>query len=139
MIVHAAGWMEGGLVASYEKFVLDVDLLQMVVELLKPIAIDDDSMGFDAMMDVGPGGHFFGTQHTLDRYAGAFYEPLISDWRNFGQWQDAGSPQTAQRANVLWKKALAEYREPPLDPAIADAIDKFVARREAEGGELADY
>jgi trimethylamine--corrinoid protein Co-methyltransferase len=138
MIVHAAGWMEGGLVASYEKFVLDVDLLQMVEELLKPIVIDDDSMGFDAMMDVGPGGHFFGTQHTLDRYAGAFYEPLISDWRNFGQWQDAGSPQTAQRANALWKKALAEYQEPPIDPAIAAAIDQFVTRRVAEGGELAD-
>lgn len=138
LIVHAAGWMEGGLVASYEKFVLDVDLLQMVEELLKPIVIDEDSMGFEAMVDVGPGGHFFGTKHTLERYAGAFYEPLISDWRNFGQWQDAGSPQTVQRANALWKKALAEYQEPLLDPAIAEEIDRFVARRASEGGELSD-
>jgi trimethylamine--corrinoid protein Co-methyltransferase len=95
-------------------------------------------MGFDAMMDVGPGGHFFGTQHTLERYADAFYEPLISDWRNFGQWQDAGSPQTVQRANTLWKKALAEYQEPPLDPSVAEEIDKFIDRRIIEGGELAD-
>ena len=139
LIVHAAGWMEGGLVASYEKFVLDVDLLQMIEEFLKPIIVDDGSMGFDAMMDVGPGGHFFGTKHTLERYAGAFYEPLLSDWRNFGQWQDAGSPQTVQRANTLWKKALAEYQEPHLDPSISEEIDKFVARRVSEGGELADY
>ena len=118
LIVHAAGWMEGGLAASYEKFVLDADLLQMVEEFLKPLIVDDSAMALDAMQEVGPGGHFFGAKHTLERYATAFYQPMISDWRNFNQWQAAGSPQAAQKANALWKQALAEYREPYLDPAI---------------------
>jgi trimethylamine---corrinoid protein Co-methyltransferase len=139
LIVHAAGWMEGGLTASYEKFALDVDLLQMIEEFLKPLAVDDDAMALDAMLEVGPGGHFFGAKHTLERYATAFYQPMISDWRNFNQWQAAGSPQAAQKANALWKQALAEYREPYLDPAIAEQIDAFVARRVAEGGEVTDF
>ncbi len=138
-IQHAAGWMEGGLVASYEKFALDADLLQMVEEYLKPVVIDEDSMAFEAMLEVGPGGHFFGAKHTLERYATAFYQPMISDWRNFGQWQAAGSPQAAQKANALWKQALAEYREPHLDPAKAEAIEAFVARRIEEGGEKNDF
>ena len=139
LIVHAAGWMEGGLTACYEKFALDVDLLQMVEEFLKPLLVDDGSMALDAMREVGPGGHFFGAQHTLERYATAFYQPLISDWRNFNQWQAAGSPQAAQKANALWKQALAEYREPYLDPAIQEEIDAFIARRVAEGGEVVDF
>jgi trimethylamine--corrinoid protein Co-methyltransferase len=139
LIVHAAGWMEGGLVASFEKFALDVDLLQMIEEFLKPTVVDDDTMAVDAMIEVGPGGHFFGAKHTLERYASAFYQPMISDWRNFQQWQEAGSPQAAQKANALWKQALAEYREPYLDPAISEEIDSFVARRSAEGGEPTDF
>ncbi len=139
MIIHAAGWLEGGLTASYEKFALDVDLLQMVEEFLKPLVVDDGAMALDAMREVGPGGHFFGAQHTLERYATAFYQPMISDWRNFNQWQAAGSPQAAQKANALWKQALAEYREPYLDPAAAAAIEAFVARRVAEGGEITDF
>jgi len=139
LIVHAAGWMEGGLTASYEKFVLDVDLLQMVVEFLKPLAVDDSAMALDAMLEVGPGGHFFGAKHTLERYATAFYQPLISDWRNFNQWQAAGSPQAVEKANVVWKQALAEYREPYLDPAISEQIDAFIARRISEGGEATDF
>jgi len=139
LIQHAAGWLEGGLVASYEKFVLDADLLQMVTEYLRPLEVNEDSMGFEAMLEVGPGGHFFGARHTLARYATAFYQPLISDWRNFQQWQAAGSPQAQQRANALWKQALAEYAPPPLDPAIRDELDAFVARRTAEGGEATDF
>jgi trimethylamine---corrinoid protein Co-methyltransferase len=139
VIQHAAGWMEGGLVASYEKFALDADLLQMIAEFLKPIIVDDDTMALGAMLEVGPGGHFFGAKHTLERYATAFYQPMISDWRNFHQWQDAGSPQAAQKANALWKQALAEYREPQLGPAISEEIDAFVARRISEGGEPTDF
>jgi trimethylamine--corrinoid protein Co-methyltransferase len=139
LIIHAAGWLEGGLTASYEKFALDVDLLQMVEEFLKPVLVDDGAMALDAMLEVGPGGHFFGAKHTLERYATAFYQPLISDWRNFNQWQAAGSPQAAQKANTLWKRALAEYSEPHLDPAIAEEVDAFVARRVAEGGEVTDF
>jgi trimethylamine--corrinoid protein Co-methyltransferase len=139
IIQHAAGWMEGGLVASYEKFALDVDLLQMVQEFLRPVAVDDDEMAFSAMEEVGPGGHFFGAQHTLQRYATAFYQPLISDWRNFPSWEAAGRPTAEKKANLLWKQALAEYRAPYLDPAALEAIDAFVAKRVAEGGEKTDF
>ncbi|MCB1431146.1 MAG: trimethylamine methyltransferase family protein [Alphaproteobacteria bacterium] len=139
IIQHAAGWMEGGLVASYEKFALDVDLLQMIEEFLRPVVIDDDAMAFSAMEEVGPGGHFFGAQHTLQRYATAFYQPLISDWRNFPQWQAAGSPTAERKANALWKQALAEYQPPPIDPAIVEEMDAFVTRRSAEGGEKTDF
>jgi trimethylamine--corrinoid protein Co-methyltransferase len=138
MIVHAAGWMERGLVASYEKFALDVDLLQMVEKFLEPIVVDDQSMAFEAMQEAGPGGHFFGTKHTLARYATAFYQPLISDWRNFGQWQKAGSPQAPEKANALWKRALEGYREPALGPAACLAMDAYVERRVAEGGQTDD-
>ena len=93
----------------------------------------------EAMKEVGPGGHFFGAQHTLQRYSTAFYAPLISDWRNFQQWQASGSPQAWQKANELWKRALAEYAPPPLDPAIAEEIDAFIARRIEEGGEKTDF
>jgi len=139
VIQHAAGWMEGGLVAGYEKFALDVDLLQMVMEFLKPLDVDSDTMGFAAIEEVGPGGHFFGAQHTLARYSTAFYQPIISDWRNFQQWQAAGSPHAEQKANAIWKKALADYVEPALDPAIAEEIDAFVAKRSSEGGEPTDF
>ena len=139
IIQHAAGWLEGGLVASYEKFALDVDLLQMMQEFLKPVVVDDAEMAFDAMMEVGPGGHFFGAQHTLERYSTAFYQPLISDWRNFQSWQAAGSPTAEKKANALWKQALAEYREPRLDPGALQQIDAFVARRISEGGEKTDF
>jgi trimethylamine--corrinoid protein Co-methyltransferase len=139
VIQHAAGWMEGGLVASYEKFALDCDLLQMVMEYLKPMVVDDDTMAMEAMLEVGPGGHFFGARHTLDRYATAFYQPMISDWRNFQQWQASGSPQADRKANALWKQAMAEYVEPALDTAIAEEIEGFIARRISEGGEPTDF
>ena len=139
IIQHAAGWMEGGLVASYEKFALDVDLLQMVQEFLKPVIVDEEAMGFSAMAEVGPGGHFFGAQHTLARYSAAFYQPLISDWRNYPSWDAAGRPTAEKKANALWKQALAEYRPPPLDPGALEAIDSFVARRVSEGGEKTDF
>jgi trimethylamine---corrinoid protein Co-methyltransferase len=139
VIQHAAGWMEGGLVASYEKFALDADLLQMLVEFLKPLEVTEDTMGFSAIQEVGPGGHFFGAQHTLERYATAFYQPMISDWRNFQQWQESGSPQAAQKAHAVWKKALEQYAEPATDPAITEELDAFVARRSAEGGEPTDF
>ena len=139
IIQHAAGWMEGGLVASFEKFALDVDLLQMVQEFLKPVVVDDDSMAFSAMEEVGPGGHFFGARHTLERYSTAFYQPLISDWRNFPSWQAAGSPTAEKKANALWKQALMEYRQPYIDPAIAEEMEAFVVKRTKEGGEITDF
>ncbi len=139
MIQHAAGWMEGGLVASYEKFALDIDLLQTIMEYLDPLEVNADTMGFAAISEVGPGGHFFGARQTLERYATAFYQPVISDWRNFQQWQQAGSPDAMRKANAVWKKALADYEPPPLDAGIAGEMEEFVARRTREGGEPTDF
>ena len=139
MIQHAAGWMEGGLVASYEKFALDIDLLQTIMKYLEPLEVNADTMGFSAIAEVGPGGHFFGAKHTLERFATAFYQPVISDWRNFQQWQAAGSPDAMKKANTVWKKALADYEPPPLDAAIAEELEEFVARRTREGGEPTDF
>jgi len=137
--MHGAGWMEGGLSASFEKFVMDVDLLQMMASYLKDIEITEESLAVEAMKDVGPGGHFFGTQHTMDRYKNAFYSPLISDWRNFESWTEAGSPDALQKANQVYKQALNEYQQPELDAAIKDELDEFVQRRIAEGGVKTDF
>lgn len=134
MVMHGAGWIEGGLCASFEKVVMDAEILQMMAEFLKPIEVDDATLGLDAIRDVGPGGHFFGTQHTLDRYESAFYAPMLSDWRNFETWEENGSVDATHRANALYKQLLAEYEEPPLDPAIREELESFVARRKEEGG-----
>ncbi len=109
IVLHGAGWMEGGLVASFEKFVLDCDLIQMIEAFLAPLAVDSEALGLDAIREVGPGGHFFGAAHTLARYEHAFYAPLISDWRNFQQWVAAGRPEAHQKANQLYRQALAQY------------------------------
>jgi trimethylamine--corrinoid protein Co-methyltransferase len=134
MMLHGAGWMEGGLVASFEKFILDVEMLQMMGEFLQPLEVTDDTLGLDAMTDVGPGGHFFGTAHTMARYETAFYSPILSDWRNYESWRLAGALTAEQRANAIWKQALAEFQPPPLDPAITEALEAFVAKRKEEGG-----
>ena len=139
LVKHAAGWMEGGLTASFEKFILDVDLLQMVAEYLKPIDTSPDELALDAIRDVGPGGHYFGTAHTLARYEHAFYSPMLSDWRNFESWSLAGQPTSFDHANRIYKETLAAYQRPPLDPAIEEELDAFVARRKAEGGVATDF
>jgi trimethylamine--corrinoid protein Co-methyltransferase len=126
--------MEGGLVASLEKLVVDVELLQTIAEFLVPLRVDADTLGLDAIADVGPGGHFFGSEHTLARYEHAFYAPLLSDWQNFGAWSESGSLSAEMRANRIWKQALEEYVEPPLDDGIRAELADFVARRAAEGG-----
>ncbi|MCC2112430.1 MAG: trimethylamine methyltransferase family protein, partial [Hyphomicrobiales bacterium] len=122
-----------------EKTILDVDLLQMVADFLEPLTIDDDELGLDAIRDVGPGGHFFGTAHTQARYRTAFYAPLISDWRNYETWSEAGRPEAATKANHVWKDVLRQYEKPPLDSAIEEELDAFVARRKAEGGVPTDF
>ncbi|HVR32989.1 MAG TPA: trimethylamine methyltransferase family protein [Acidimicrobiia bacterium] len=133
-IMHAAGWMEGGLVASFEKFVVDIELLQMMAEFLMPLRVDADTLGLAAIAEVGPGGHFFGSPHTLERYEDAFYAPILSDWQNFGSWTESGSLTAEMRANHVWKRVLAEYEAPPLAEGIRDELADFVARRVAEGG-----
>ncbi len=138
-ILHAAGWMEGGLTASFEKTVVDVDMLQMLAEFMEPLDLSPDALGLDAMREVGPGGHFFGTQHTQQRYQSAFYTPLLSDWRNFETWQEAGSPTAMHKANVVWKEMLARFVPPPIDQGIRDELDAFVERRVREGGVKTDF
>lgn len=138
-IKHAAGWMEGGLSCSYEKLILDIDLLQMVAEFLIPLTINDDTLALDAVREVGPGGHYFGAAHTRARYRDAFYAPIISDWRNFESWQEAGSPTAMDKANRLWKEVLAAYTAPALDPAISEELTSFVERRRGEGGMKTDF
>jgi trimethylamine--corrinoid protein Co-methyltransferase len=139
IVVHAVGWMEGGLRASFEKMALDADLCGMVTAFLEPVDVSSDALALDAVRDVGPGGHFFGTQHTLDRYRTAFYQPLISDWRNFETWDDAGRPDARDRMIGLARDLLASYQPPPQDPAVRAALEEFVERRKDEGGVPTDY
>jgi trimethylamine--corrinoid protein Co-methyltransferase len=132
LLYQGAGWLEGGLTASYEKLILDAEILQMMAEVLQPIEVSEASLGFDAIADVGPGGHFFGTAHTLERYETAFYRPILSDWRNFETWQADGARTATERASGIWKRLLADAVPPPLDPAAAEALDAFIERRQAE-------
>ena len=134
VLLHGAGWLEGGLSASFEKFVIDVEMLQMFAQLMRPEVVDDDTLAFAAIEEVEPGGHYFGAAHTLARYDTAFYEPMLSDWRNFETWEEAGSIDATHRANQIWKRKLAEYEPPALEVSRREAIDEFVARRKAEGG-----
>jgi trimethylamine--corrinoid protein Co-methyltransferase len=133
-ILHAAGWLEGGLTTSYEKFMLDLEMLQMFAETFQPVGATADDIAKDAIAEVGAGGHFFGCAHTMARYRSAFYAPLVSDWQNYGQWVETGSKTATDRAATLWQQSLERYVQPQRDPAIVEALDAFVARRTAEGG-----
>lgn len=139
MLMHGAGWMEGGLHASFEKMVLDAELLHMVSAFLDGVAVSEDTLAVDAVAAVGPGGHFFGTPHTQARYRTAFHRPMISDWRNFETWTEAGRPEAPARAIHLYKEFLAAYEPPALDDAIRAELDDYVARRVAEGGVPTDF
>ena len=132
MVSHGAGWLEGGLVASFEKLIIDAEMLQMMAEYFRPIEMDEDALGLAAIAEVGPGGHFFGAAHTLGRYKTEFYAPIVSDWRNFESWKLAGGLSATQRANRIWKQLLAAYEQPPIDPAIDEELQAFVARRKRE-------
>lgn len=134
LMIHAAGWLEGGLTGSMEKYILDVEMLQIFAEIFKPLDSSDPELAFDAIANVEPGSHFFGCDHTMERYQTAFYEPLVSDWSNFGQWSENGSLTATQRANAVWKKILQEFEAPSIDPAVHDELQAFVERRTAEGG-----
>jgi len=134
LINHAAGWLEGGMSASLEKIVVDAELLRNWAEILRPVSFNDDDLAVDAIKGVAAGGHFFGASHTLARYETAFYRPLLSDWSNFENWTDAGARNATERATGIWKKTLAAYVPPPLDPAVKEAIGVYVARRGRELG-----
>ena len=134
LVEHAAGWMHGGLTASFEKLILDAELLQMMAAYFQPIAVTEATLAVDAIRDVGAGGHFFGAAHTMERYETAFYTPLLSNWDNHPQWLERGAVQARERANTVWKQMLAAYEQPALDPAIDEALRAFMARRREEGG-----
>ena len=138
MMVHAAGWLEGGLTGSMEKFILDIEMLQTFAEIFNPLDSDDAELAFEAIASVEPGSHFFGCDHTMERYQTAFYEPLVSDWSNFGQWTDNGSKTATQRANGIWKKILQDFEAPAMDVARREELLAFIERRSAEGGAAVD-
>ena len=129
LVNHAAGWLEGGLTASFEKLIIDAEMLQMMAEYLQPIEVNDDELAVDAIAEVGPGGHHFGTSHTLERYESAFYTPILSNRQNFEAWQESGSLDIGVRANTIWKQLLSEYEQPPLDVAVDNALVDYVAKR----------
>jgi trimethylamine--corrinoid protein Co-methyltransferase len=133
-VLHAAGWLEGGLTASIEKFILDVEMLQMFAEVFQPVSASAEEIGIDAVSEVGPGGHFFSTAHTMQRYRDAFYTPLVSDWRNYGAWFEDGAKTATERAGNVWRTTLASFQPPPMDPAVLEQLSAFVERRRAEGG-----
>jgi trimethylamine--corrinoid protein Co-methyltransferase len=141
MIYHAAGWLEGGLIASPEKFVMDCELIQQIQRYFEPqlTATTDEDLAVEAIAEVGAGGHFFGCAHTQERYQTAFYQPFMSDWRNFESWRTDGAIWTAERANRVYKRILAEFEPPPMDEAIREELSDFVARRKREGGAPTDF
>ncbi len=134
LTVHAAGWLEGGLTFGYEKFINDVEGLQILAEMCTSPEEDEASMGWEALADVDPGGHFFATDHTMQRYEHAFYEPLVADLSNFGSWTEAGEKTSTDRATAIWKSTLETFA-PPSHGEEADArIAAFIADRTAAGG-----
>jgi trimethylamine--corrinoid protein Co-methyltransferase len=132
LLYQGAGWLEGGLTASFEKLIVDAEMLQMIAEVLVPFSVNEAEIGVAQMAEVGPGGHDFATSHTLERYETAFYWPLLSDWRNFETWHEDGARTATERANGIWKRLLAEYEPPPLDPGIKEALDAFADHRRRE-------
>jgi trimethylamine--corrinoid protein Co-methyltransferase len=138
-VMHGAGWMEGGLHASYEKMVIDADLLNMVSTFLAPLDVSEDALAVDAIAGVGPAGHFFGETHTQARYTNEFYSPMVSDWRNWETWIEGGAPDARTRANGLAREILEQYEPPPMDDAIREELRDFVDRRVSEGGVETDF
>ena len=129
LVYHGAGWQEGGLTASYEKLVMDVEMIQHMTEFLRPIEVSEESLGFEALAGVPTGGHFFGEPHTLARYETAFYAPLLSNWMNHGAWTEAGAKDAFVRATETWQAALREYERPTMEPDRLEALEAYVARR----------
>ncbi len=129
LMVHSAGWLEGGLTASMEKFILDIEMLQTFAEIFMPLKSNDAELAFEAIASVEPGSHFFGCEHTMERYQTAFYEPLVSDGSNFGQWTENGSKTATQRANTIWKKVLNEFDAPAMDLARKEELAAYITKR----------
>ena len=134
LLYHAAGWLEGGLVASFEKVIIDVEMLQNLTCLFSKPKVNTEELALDTIGAVPPGGHFFGTEHTMQRYESAFYQPLLSDWQNNESWVEAGAKDATQRATDLWQQAIHSFEPPPIDPGRLEAIDEYVEKRKHEIG-----
>jgi trimethylamine---corrinoid protein Co-methyltransferase len=134
-VMHAAGWLEGGLVSCYEKFIIDIEILRMLKHEFTPLEIDEESLAFGPHEEVGAGGHFLGAMHTLERFRECFYRPLLSSTENFDRWQRNGGRDATERAGEIWRKTLEEYEQPPIDEAVDAELRAFVARRRAELGD----
>ena len=134
-VMHSAGWLEGGLVAGYEKFIVDVELLQMLRHEFTPLEIDEASMAFDAHQEVGHGGHFLGAMHTMERFRTCFYRPLLSSSENYERWMRNGGNDANDRAAVTYQKTLADYEQPAIDDAVREELEDYVIRRRAELGD----
>jgi trimethylamine--corrinoid protein Co-methyltransferase len=142
MVYHAAGWLEGGLIACPEKFIMDCEVLQMLQRYMEPEtwATGPEDIALDAIREVGANGHYFGIQHTQDRYETAFYQPFVSDWRNFEAFAlDNGGVWTAERAHGLFKEIVANFEAPPMDEGVREELAAFVERRKSEGGAPTDF
>ncbi len=134
-VLHSAGWLEGGLVAGYEKFIMDVEILQMLQHEFTPLEIDEGSLAFDAYVEVGAGGHFLGSMHTMERFRTCFYRPLLSSSDNYERWLRTGAADTADRAGKIAAEKLEAYEQPPIDEAIRAELEEYVVRRRAELGD----
>ena len=134
-VMHSAGWLEGGLVAGFEKFVIDVELVQTLQAEFTPLEIDEASLAFGAHEEVGHGGHFLGAMHTMERFRTCFYRPMLSSSENYERWMRGGSVDTAGRAAKIWKKRLEEYQQPPLDDAVRQELEEYAVRRRRELGD----
>jgi trimethylamine--corrinoid protein Co-methyltransferase len=132
--IHAAGWLEGGLTFSYEKMITDLEVLQSIAELCSAVPADDGAIGFDAIAEVEPGGHFFAAQHTMARYQTAFYNPLVADLSNFGSWTEHGALDATQRSQAIWRRTLEAFQPPPSAAGVDEALAVFIERRTREGG-----
>jgi trimethylamine---corrinoid protein Co-methyltransferase len=128
-VLQSAGWLEGGLVTGYEKFMIDCDQLGMMHKLLAGYDLSENGQAMDAIREVGPGKHFFGCAHTQANYETAFYRSPLADYASWEQWESEGSLDIQQRANAAWKKVLAEHESPPIDPGIDEALRDYIARR----------
>ncbi len=133
-ILHSVGWLDGGLTVSYEKFIMDADMLAMFYHFFQGFEINTDTLALDMIDLVGPGGHHFDTPHTQSRYTHAFFESALADRQSFDTWVAMGAQDIVQRANAVWKDLLASYEAPALDPGIEQALREFVERRSKGAG-----